>query len=68
MRDPNRIDECCKKLAKSWSKMPDFRLAQLLINILSMHGKSVFYLEDEEFLDFIDKWVNNIIDWRKKDG
>lgn len=33
MRDPARIQRICDKLAEEWSKTPDLRFGQLLVNI-----------------------------------
>ena len=35
MRNPNRIDEFCTRLAACWHKVPDWRFGQLISNVLS---------------------------------
>lgn len=63
MRDPNRIYTNCNKLAEIWSKVPDWRLSQMMINALAMyqnrHGTDAFYMEDEEFLDFLEDFIDH---------
>ncbi len=59
MRNPNRIDEFCKKLAEHWHKVPDWRFGQLLINALQKASlQAIFYIEDEELLHTIENYFN----------
>lgn len=64
MRDPNRIKPYCDALATLWQTVPDFRLAQLMDILMSAwkvrRGFSAFYAEDEEFLAFALKYLNEI--------
>lgn len=48
MRDPERIDKICNKLAVQWKKVPDWRLGQLLFN--ACNKETLFYEEDEDIL------------------
>lgn len=63
MRDSNRIYTCSNRLAEIWSKVPDWRLSQMMINALAMyqnrHGTDAFYMEDEEFLDFLEDFIDH---------
>ena len=63
MRDLNRIDKFCDKLKTIWHKVPDWRLSQMMINTLAMyqnrHGTDAFYMEDEEFLDFLEDFIDH---------
>ena len=56
MRDKNRIYEFCNELAEIWSKVPDWRFGQLVINVL---GPYPFYMEDDRamkcFRIFLDE-------------
>lgn len=59
MRNPNRIDEFCKKLAEIWHKVPDWRFGQLLINALQKTSlQAIFYIEDKELLQKIEKYFS----------
>ena len=63
MRDSNRIYTCSNRLAEIWQKVPDWRLSQMMINALAMyqnrHGTDAFYMEDEEFLDFLENFIDH---------
>ena len=48
MRDPNRIYEFCNQLAEVWSKVPDWRFGQLVVNVL---GTDPFYIEDDKAME-----------------
>ena len=63
MRNPNRIKEVCERLAAIRHKVPDWRLSQMMINALAMyqnrHGTDAFYMEDEEFLEFLEDFIDH---------
>ena len=50
MRDPNRIHEFCQELERVWSKTPDLRFGQLVVNVL---GVDPFYIEDDKALELL---------------
>ena len=59
MRNPNRIDEFCEKLAELWHKVPDWRFGQLLINALQKTSlQAIFYIEDEDLLHKIENYFS----------
>jgi len=58
MRDTHRINKICDMLAAAWSNVPDWRLAQLMSNILST--KDCFYMEDKEFIEYIEKYISEV--------
>ena len=58
MRDPNRIRKFCDRLAKAWKKVPDWRFGQLMCNALNDMGKDPFFPEDDEMIDFLEKYVD----------
>ena len=60
MRDPERIDRVLKALSDAWHKVPDWRLGQLICNMQSAAGDDLFYVEDDEFADMIEEYVNII--------
>lgn len=47
MRDPKRIKPILELIQKAWSKAPDLRLTQLLMNALGTSGDP-YYIEDDE--------------------
>lgn len=63
MRDPNRIDKFCNELAEMWHKVPDWRFGQLMDNVLGSYvgdtGNDVFFVEDDEMLDYFKKYFKN---------
>lgn len=61
MRDPNRIDKFCGRLAKAWKNVPDWRFGQLMSNLLSEYYEQTkldpFFPEDDEMIEFIEKFT-----------
>ena len=61
MRDPNRIQAFCNRLAQAWRVNPDLRFGQLMWN--AMHEferdthRDTFYVEDEEMIKYIEQYV-----------
>lgn len=54
MRDPDRIDEFCNQLAKTWHRFPDWRFGQLIANIFYIsENPSFFYMEDDRAFEFL---------------
>ena len=63
MRNPNRIQPCCDKLAQSWARVPDWRLGQFLLNLFSeMEDADIFYMEDDELLNKLNAILT---EWQK---
>ena len=54
MRDPNRIKPILERLEKQWLKVPDWRLGQLISNVIG--GADTFYIEDENLIDGIENY------------
>ena len=62
MRDPKRIDEFCTELAQLWHKVPDWRLGQLIVNIITAYSNKhndidPFYVEDADFMKFVREFI-----------
>ena len=57
MRDSNRIPEVIKTIEKLWKQYPDWRFMQLVCNIQKAYGSDMFYVEDNEFVEFINQMV-----------
>ena len=53
-RPEDRIDRICEKLRKAWHKVPDWRIGQLLDNILGVNDP--FYVEDTETEKALDRF------------
>ena len=58
MRNPGRIKIICEKLENIWQQLPDWRLAQLMYNVLS--STECFYMEDNEFIEYINDYIKEI--------
>ncbi len=58
MRNPGRIKIICERLAALWQKLPDWRLAQLMSNVLV--SKDCFFMEDNEFMEYIEKYIKEM--------
>ena len=65
MRNNNRIKPYCDMLASIWEQVPDWRLAQLMINAIDAYmrdyGTDPFYVEDQEFLMYLYKYINKSV-------
>lgn len=63
MRDPERIDRICAKLAALWKQAPDLRFHQLLINAGAEHhfaaNRDSFYMEDDAVESALEGWEDD---------
>jgi len=50
MRDPKRIPEMLDVVKDIWTKYPDLRLTQLILNTI-FEGESAYYVEDKKLLE-----------------
>ena len=62
MRNPERIDEICNRLAKAWKRFPDWRLGQLICNFQNYSNNDCFYREDFDFISELEDYINRIED------
>lgn len=49
MRDPDRIDRILVALGDLWKTVPDWRLGQVVSNLLGPGRQDVFFTEDDEW-------------------
>lgn len=56
MRDPNRIHKIILRFEELWRKNPDLRFMQLINNIQYSQGSDMFYTEDDELFEIIEKF------------
>ena len=66
MRDPKRIDKFCWRLAEAWKKVPDWRFGQLMVNCLGSMDRDPFFPEDDEMIQYIEKYLG--VDTEKKNA
>lgn len=59
MRNKDRIKPFCERFAEAWERCPDMRFGQLLFNAFSMTPRDPFYIEDEEAISVIEKFVDD---------
>ena len=59
MRDPARIDQILAEIRRIWVQYPDYRLAQLLVNLIHPIEPcpQVFYFEDSELLKRLQTYL-----------
>ena len=60
MRDPNRIDDFCNKLADVWKHFPDWRFGQFMMNALGEmqgNGRDPFFPEENEMMSFLEDYA-----------
>ncbi len=57
MRDPKRIDIVLDELRDYWHSHPDYRLGQIVVNIVGRSGyrerSDIFLMEDDVFLEWL---------------
>lgn len=58
MRDVNRIDIFCNKLATYWKQVPDLRFGQLMLNIFSICERDPWFYEEDEMLKIFEEFFN----------
>jgi hypothetical protein len=51
--------EFLTRLTAVWASYPHLRFGQLLDNILTVEGKDLFYVDDEELIEMAEKWARN---------
>lgn len=59
MRDPKRIRKFCNRLAAVWEQLPDWRFGQLMVNALGEMKRDPFFPEDDEMIEYLEKYVEN---------
>ena len=60
MRDPTRIPLLLQKLEQAWSRDPDQRLCQFILNLTYMCTPT-FYIEDDKMESLLDRYIANEI-------
>lgn len=60
MRDPARIERILELVEKIWRHSPDFRLTQLIMNVLNMNSDP-YYVEDDELENALKSFCNKYV-------
>ncbi len=69
MRNPDRIQVFCNRLAGIWGQVPDWRFGQLMSNMLGAYvgktGRDIFYPEDDEMFAFFEEYIRENSPWHR---
>ena len=57
MRDKNRIKPFLKQLERLWLQNPDYRFGQLIYLMANEIGRDIFFPEEDEWLENINKLI-----------
>jgi hypothetical protein len=57
VRDPKRIGVILEKLGVVWAQYPDWRLGQVISNVLDLGDEDVFYVEDSRLDAHLDDYI-----------
>jgi hypothetical protein len=67
MRNPERLDKFYEELKQIHKeKLPDWRFGQLMFNFISETGDP-FYWEEDEFIERLGKYINDLMPPPKED-
>lgn len=59
MRNPDRIDEFCMRLAKIWKEnVYDWRFGQLICNVFGSMNIDPFFPEEDEMIKIFENYFN----------
>ena len=59
MRNPNRIKPFLEKIQGYWELNPDLRFGQIISILSDKIGRDIFYVEENEWLNAIQKFIDN---------
>jgi len=59
MRNKKRIPKITKLLEEAWELVPDWRLGQLVSNLLGTGPRDVFHPEDEEWEKLLKDFIKS---------
>ena len=59
MRNKERINPFCERLAAAWERCPDMRFGQFICNVYGGTGhRDPFYIEDDDSIKMIEKFAD----------
>lgn len=56
MRNKDRIHPFMMQLVEHWSKVPDWRFGQLIVNVLGTCERDPFFYEEDEMLKVFEDY------------
>lgn len=66
MRNPNRIHKYCQILEECWSKVPDWRFAQLVENYRRFYiMNDPYFMEDEAYFKGLKAYIEEVVKGEK---
>ena len=67
MRDINRIDDFCNRLAAVWKEnCPDWRFGQFMMNVLNSFDKDPWFMEEYEMIERIENFFGGAPETEKE--
>ena len=60
MRNPKRIPKIIKLLEEAWNLVPDWRLGQVVSNLLGAGQHDVFHPEDDEWEKLLKQFIKKV--------
>jgi hypothetical protein len=61
MEKNTHIHSVLSKIEDVWNRVPGWRFMQLLDNFLEENAADCFYMEDDKFIDELEKYINRIL-------
>jgi len=68
MRDINRIDRFCDELKEQWKRVPDWRFAQLFVNLQVAAGYDLFSCEEDQMMELLTEYLDTITGMERSKG
>jgi len=65
MRDEKRIPKIIKLLEEAWTLVPDWRLGQLISNLVGSGRQDVFHPEDDQWEEYLKAFIDYCHDQEK---
>lgn len=61
MEKNTHIHSILSKIEDVWNRVPGWRFMQLLDNFLEENAADCFYMEDDKFIDELEKYINRVL-------
>ena len=61
MEKNTHIHSVLSKIEDVWNRVPGWRFMQLLDNFLEENAADCFYIEDDKFIDELEKYINRVL-------
>lgn len=54
---PEEKRQSINSLLEAWQSIPSQRLGQLLSNVVALHHKDLFYIEDKDLIEMVESFI-----------